>query len=481
MPRVTEEFEEQHDLTMMQEKFVRMHQELVVPLFANIPVARYLGVPLDVRALDRSVRELIRRYGALRIRYRSVGDAGQWSAQVATSTDYELHRVELTDLAVGEQLVAARREIESFAATRFSLEYGPRIRVSAITLAQHTHILLFVFDHSAIDGWSAALLERDFDILYAAHSTGGIPALGPVAMQFSEFARRQNEWLEGPDALEILRQWSERVADASDAFWLPTDRTTSVDSPYVRERTSRSIPRSTMLSLQKLGAAYRATPFIVTLAAFVAVLIKWTGRYDTFVRVAHHGRHRAELREVVGCAFDEWYLRAQVTKAPSFTELLQVVRDAYVRNLPMLDFPGRKLKESIPLPAGREIRRVPSFNYIQFNLGSAVRVPGNEQPDAQARYQHVSTVLKGIAFSPYLEPATGLALAVVLVQSSEGLSWAFEYDPLLFEGTTVESLSNSLERVLREVSANPDVPVAQLPKSVFAAAAKSVDQVTRRQ
>ena len=74
-----------------------------------------------------------------------------------------------------------------------------------------------------------------------------------------------------------------------------------------------------------------------------------------------------------------------------------------------------------------------------------------------------NSLLEGPSFDGYLEPVAGLALALVLSETSKSVVWTIQHDPLHFEDSTVESVSKSLTRTINQVTLNLNALLSRLP------------------
>ncbi len=148
----------------------------------NIPFALKLNGALDVRALEQSLAEIVRRHEVLRSRFVLVGDAPRQIVDPMVRIT-----VAVTDLSGTEGVnETARRTLSADACLPFDLTHGPMIRVRLLRLAERVHVLGIVIHHIAADGWSFDVLLRELEILYKAFSTGRRLPLGPPVLQYSE-------------------------------------------------------------------------------------------------------------------------------------------------------------------------------------------------------------------------------------------------------------------------------------------------------
>jgi acyl carrier protein len=155
----------------------------------NLPLGARVKGRLDADALERGLRELVRRHGALRTSI--VEEDGSPVQVVAADAALELERVDLREQPEREAL--ARRRAEELVKTPFDLAHGPLLRACLLRLGDDDHVLAMSFHHIVCDGWSHAVLLRELGILYRAFAGAQQPALPPPSVQYEQFARRQRE------------------------------------------------------------------------------------------------------------------------------------------------------------------------------------------------------------------------------------------------------------------------------------------------
>ncbi|HEY2740044.1 MAG TPA: condensation domain-containing protein, partial [Thermoanaerobaculia bacterium] len=170
----------------------------------NIAVPLRVRGALDVEALERSLRVLVERHAALRMRFR-VGEDGEVVSVIGPAVD-----------VFPPLPVAAFRP--------FNLETGPLLRVAVFSQSAEESILLLTIHHLIADFWSLAILVRELSALYR-QETGGEPAVPPIPVRtFADHVARERALLAGPAKEELLAWWSERLAGEINDLALQTDR-----------------------------------------------------------------------------------------------------------------------------------------------------------------------------------------------------------------------------------------------------------------
>ena len=406
----------------------------------HLPAAVRLTGPLDASALERAFLVVVQRHEALRMSFREEdGTPGQVAAPMPASV---VRWVDLRDTPSSEQEATALKLAHDEARAPFDLVRGPLLRATVFQLGAQEHLLVVVMHHIASDGASFGILARELSALY-----GGQAALAPLAFQYADFARwRRAQEAEGAWA-SSLDWWKAQLAGAPAALELPADRPRPPTPSYRGGRVSLQLPESLTARLEALGRSEGATLFMTLLAAFEVLLARHSGQTDFCVGTAVNGRERAGLEGLMGCFLDLVVLRAAVSEAPRFRELLTQTRRTVLDAFAHRDVPFEQVVEAVQ--PSRDRARAPLFQVLfvlQPEPGAGLSLPGLE-----ARRVEVDP------------GATPYDLTLSLARGSEGLGGWLEYATDLFDASTAGRLVERLRVLLEAVAANPEQPISALP------------------
>src|SRR5262249_43557879 len=132
----------------------------------NIPLAVRLTGRLEVRALERSFEELVRRHEILRTIFTMVD--GNPMQVVRAKGSVGLKLVDLSELTSSEREAKALRLTTEEGQRPFDLTQDPPLRVTLCRLDEHEHVLLLIMHHIISDGWSTGVLIREITTLNKA-------------------------------------------------------------------------------------------------------------------------------------------------------------------------------------------------------------------------------------------------------------------------------------------------------------------------
>ncbi|HEX8275250.1 MAG TPA: amino acid adenylation domain-containing protein [Longimicrobiaceae bacterium] len=414
----------------------------------NMPFPLRLRGALDARALRRALAELVRRHESLRTVLPAV--QGEPVQRILPAGPRPLPLADLRALPEGAREAAVRRLAGEEARRPFDLATGPLLRTTLLRAADDDWVLLLTLHHVVSDGWSMEVLVREVAALYAAAVRGEPSPLPPLPVQYADFAAWQRAWLAG-DVLEAqLAFWRDALRGAPPLLELPAARPRPAVQRHRGASRSLLLPPELAGRVRALGAREGTTPFMTLLAAFAALLARYTGETDVVVGTPVAGRTRPETEGTIGYFLNTLALRTDVGGDPTFRELLARVRAATLGAYAHQDVPFEQLLEE--LAPARSLSHAPvfqvMFNFLNFADGGAPRaeLPGVEMEvlgggPAPARYD----------WNLYAR------------ESPAGIGLELVYDADLFEDARMAEALAHLAALVEAVVERPELRVSALP------------------
>jgi len=408
----------------------------------NVHVVRRLSGPLNVKALEQALGEIVKRHESLRTRFEDVGGVPQ--QVIDEAGEWKLKLIDLSDTAEKER--AAQRIASEDAQRPFALDQEWGMRAQLLRLDDVDHILILTTHHIVSDGWSLGVLFGELQQLYEAYSCGEHHSpLPELAVQYADFSVWQRDWLETAQPEKQLSYWKAQLTGATSAE-LPIAKARPASPGFRGEKQSLRLPAELNSQLHALARAEGATLFMVMFAAFQVLLSRYTEQTDICVGTPVANRNRAELEQLIGVFVNTLVLRTDLSGDPSFAELLQRVREVALAGYAHQDLPFEKLVDE--LHPERTLSRNPLFDVI-FAMQNAPRS---------------ETQLNGLWWEPWGEGSktTRVDLEVHVSEAASELVCTFVYATDLFEAETIRRLMGHYKQLLEAVSAEPDRRLSEL-------------------
>ncbi|MES1241578.1 MAG: non-ribosomal peptide synthase/polyketide synthase, partial [Acidobacteriota bacterium] len=419
----------------------------------NISAVLRLSGAVNDGALERSFEEIVRRHATLRTAFGEV--RGEPVQVVSGPGPWTLFRIDLTALPAEAGRDEARRVARLDSLRPFDLARGPLLRTHLLRLAPEESILLVNLHHIVSDGWSMGVMLEEAAALYEAFcdSREGRPSpLPALPLQYADYAAWQRRWLAGERLESQVAWWRRELAGAPAVLELPTDR----PRPPVRSsrggREPMALGAAVSEALKTLARERGATPFMVFLAAFQALLQRYSGQSDVLVGSPIANRGRSEIERLIGLFVNTLVLRGRFGRPGlGFGALLEQTRETVLGAYANQDLPFERLVEELRVE--RSLSYTPLFQ-VMLVLQNA--------PLGQLR-------MRGLAMAPVADviATAKVDLNVELIERADegnrGFEGLVDYSSDLFDPPTVRRMAEHLQSLIEGILARPESRVSELP------------------
>jgi hypothetical protein len=317
-------------------------------------------------------------------------------------------------------------------------------------LAPNDHVLVLAMHHIVADGWSLGVLVRELGAAYSALSGGEPLRLPELPIQYGDFAWWEREQLQGAALEASLGYWQQQLAGAPPALHMPLDRPRPPVQSSRGARYSLALSKSLTNGLHALSRREGVTLFMTLLAAFQALLLKYTAQEDLVVGCVTANRNRAQLEGLIGFFANTLAIRTDLSADPQFAELLRRVAKTTLEAYAHQELPFEKLVEA--LRPERDLSRTPIVQVV-FVLQNAP-MPPLALPGLTLEVEELDT------------RAARFDLLVAVTEFDDGLMVTLEYATDLFDRSTMTQLADHFRTVLEAAVANPTAPISVVTSTV---------------
>ena len=403
---------------------------------------------LYVAALKASLRALVARHHSLRTTFQEHSTAVAEQI-IHAPTEIDLPCIDLSALADKERAQRLPAEIERICKQPFDLEKGPLLRVVLLQCKPDRHRLIAVMHHIISDARSTQIILDEIAVLYRAHLHNTAPPLPPLPIQYIDYAAWQREWIaSSAGAARQLAWWQQTLGDEQPVMALHTDYARTVNDHYTAARQRISLASELTNALRQQANAQGGTLFTALLAAFEALLFRYTGQSELRIGVPIAGRNRAEVQDIVGFFINTQVLCARIDGRMPFTELLAQTRAMAFDAQANPDLPFEKLVEV--LRPERSLNAQPlfqvMFNHLKMDRGALEGWPG-----------------LSVQRLDFDEAEAQFELTLDTRELGDGRVQAcFTYAKELFESATIERMAAHYVRVLTALAERPEQAVGEI-------------------
>lgn len=407
----------------------------------HIPAAWQLRSSLNLAILEQSLAALIKRHEMLSMTFALVEE--QPVQKSAQDTPLHVTLEDLRALPPGQREAALNERLMSAIKRPFDLAQDPLWRPLLFQLEDEVYVLLVILHEIIADEWSVNILERDLMALYTAFAQGDVdpPPLPALPFQYTDYALRQRQHLQGEVLETLLTYWRQSLESAPHVLELPIDAPRPAAQTFWGASHRFPLPVSLWEDIQSLSHQEEATAFMTLLAVFQVLLFRYTQQEDMLVGTPISGR-QAETEGVVGPFADTLVLRADVSGNPTFRELIARVRRTCVDAFAHQELPFAQLVEA--LQPERDFSRNPLVQVLfAFEAASWHPSPMWRMGELEITPMRVE------------RGTTTADLSINLREEVAGLVGEIVYNSDLFSEETISRLAEHYCTLLQGSVANP--------------------------
>ncbi|MFC4377401.1 amino acid adenylation domain-containing protein [Nocardia halotolerans] len=278
----------------------------------NICVAYRLTGPLDADRLHAAFDTVVARHDILRTTYGADTDGTPFQV-FTTDTRAEWSAHDLAELAESARELRVEVLAQRQFARPFDLGADLPLRASLIRTGADEHVVLFTIHHICWDDDSWAVFFTELNAAYrggtaAAADTVQFAALAPTA----------------EPAEDDVAYWREALRPLPEPLELPGSA--AANPRRHAERRTHRLPADIVTRTEQFAREQAATPFMVLLAGFDALVHRYTAADDFLVSIPVTDRP-AGTEALIGYFGNTLLLRAGIGDRDDFAALVAAVRD----------------------------------------------------------------------------------------------------------------------------------------------------------
>ena len=407
---------------------------------------------LNLKALEESLREIVRRHETLRSTFSCVN--GEIICCVVPEPVLDFSIVNLRELPPGEREAEAQQQAHAAIQQPFDFTRGPFLRSQLWQLDETEYLFLIATHHIVADGWLFGVLLQELSALYATFCESLPSPLPELPLQYANFAAWQREWLQGKGLEEQLTFWKQHLGVTPPVMELPTDYPRPPRRTFAGAGEPVQFSSSLVSKLKKLCQQEGVTSYMTVLAAFKILLFFYTGQEDIIVSSPIANRLQAEIRDSIGFFVHLLPLRTNLGENPSFITLLRRVRSGVLDVYAHQEMPFIKLVEGLQPRRDRHYTLLTQVMFVLLNL------PEQDLSLANMTVQPLN-----------LEKSDGRDIAefdlnLYLAETESGIAGNLFYRTNLFAAKTIALMVRQFEVLLESVVTDPDRTLTQLRSSL---------------
>ncbi len=327
----------------------------------NEPITIHYHGVLDQHLLELSFQEFLRRHEIWRTTFAIVDN--QVVQLVQPKLELEIPLTDLTALPDEDREAEATRIATLDAQRPFDLAVGPLLRGRLFKLRDDKFRFHITLHHIIFDGVSIyRTVLPELAAIYNAFAKGEPSPLPEPELQYGDFALWQERLQQTPSVREQVTYWKEQLAGELPILELPTDHARPQLPSYRGGMEKFAISAELSSAVKRRSKTEGVTHYMFLLAAFKAMLHRYSGQEDILVGGATDGRRRREFHNLIGYFLNTLVLRTKPKGSLTFRDYLAQVKDAATGALANSDVPFDRLVRELQLK--RDSSRHPIFQAL---------------------------------------------------------------------------------------------------------------------
>lgn len=433
---------EENRLSLTQERIWAIDQLNPESGQFNLPGSWWLTGPLDLDRFKSAVDRFTARHDIFRRRF--IVEDGAAVVSRPEFAGAEIHTLAVSEIGAHENVDAGILAwYGRISRQPFDLARDPLLRVYLLHVTDTRHLLLVV-SHSAVwDAWCYDLFLSDLGALYDAESSG--VDLEPLQHQYVDFVHWQRERQADPAVDAALRSAVEQLRGRDRRARLPLDRPAPDPADHAGARFNFYLPAVLYRSIKDYAQKVGATPFMVLLTSYAALLCRYTGQDSVLVTIPMRGRERRQFEKLCGPFTNNLFMPLDVARH-TFSTMIALVKDRIGKTF------------------GSE---VPAFERLVESLSQDLANSGMFQ--LQFSYQNVEDRRKEWARDITLSAgphhdfhATHADISFWVREGADAIDGAIDYRTAMFDETSIALFYRRMLQITEQGLRSPDAPIDEL-------------------
>ena len=357
-----------YPLTIGQQRLLALEKLTPGTSRYTISYAYRLHGKVDVSILERAVGSVVERHEVLRTAY--IYEQGAWRQEVHGAPDRILAVLDYSDGAYEQQWDKAVAYIEQETGNVFNLRSGLLLRAAVIKVRPDDFIFLVSIHHLVADGWSFGVLFREISRFYQARIEGEAVPLPALPIQYADYAAWQTQWIKSSAAEKQRSYWRNKFHSKPFPTIVPADREPEIERLAKGHGVFATVPEALRKSVIARAGEMKRTPYAFFLAAFKALLYRYSGQEVLTVSTPVSGRNHVETEELIGFFNNLLILVTALNNDTRFDGLVATVAKDTLESSDCQDLPFEHIA-SLPtmqhMPLGRTFFSFQDVSEKTFN------------------------------------------------------------------------------------------------------------------
>ena len=311
---------------------------------------------------------------------------------------------------------------------------APLLRAIYYRLDNDKHLLILLFHHLIIDGWSLAIFRKKLQHYYAdLHA----PNICIPAIQYKDFVHWQQQCMPTKKMQHQINYWKKQLDNLPQSLALPYDfsreRKISLTGKMLHQRIDSTIRKNIL----QLSEQVNVTPNQILLSCFALLLKKLSQQDDIVIGTVFANRNQPALENLIGLCINSIPLRIKIDLTQSLQDFMASQKNVVSMAQKNSDVPFDLLCNEIA--CNRDINIHPIFQVL-FVF--------HQNAQGQQDY-HLDNLYIDAVDIPEQHTLLDLTLIIKLNPTDIHVTW--HYSDTLFTEKSIVEFSDLFRRILNHI------------------------------
>ncbi len=410
----------------------------------NIPIAFEMNGNINVNVLEEAFRLLIERHATLRTSIVTIEGAPRQKINnnALFNIDYcvleNMSSIDNYNLFLKHSAVEARKI--------FDLKNAPLLRVNLYQANTTQHYMLLVIHHIISDGWSMSVLLKDLSYYYnflLGQDNGKLPEL---KYNYVDYCYSEERFFESEFFNAKLDFWNKTLSNSVELLNMPADKMKESTENYKGFVEKFSFEGKIVLDINSFIRKYDTTLFTLMLSVYYVTLHKYCGQDTILVGTNTANRLDLDLELMVGCFVNTLVLKMNFCQDQSFISLLKETQQNTLLAYRHQEVPFDKIVETVSPDRSLLYSPLIQTMCILQNVGEM------ELSLFSIDTRTVNIDLQGIKHD----------ISLSLKEIGSEIVYCIEYNPNIFNTSTIERFAMHFKTILLRVIENPELKISEI-------------------
>ena len=412
----------------------------------NMPVAFKLKGAVHPDALKEAFESVIRRHESLRTNF--FDKDGVVYQKINDESQFILEEINQNDMTFNESSIALH--LQQVSTYGFKLKEEPLLRARLVAFSEQEYLFVFNIHHIISDGFSMSILTREILEFYRGAINKKIVQLPELSIQYKDYSA----WLANKteDNIEAKEYWKAILSQELSAVNLPWDFPKTGLIGFEGDTCTGELDVSLSEEVRVFCRSNEISLFVFFQSMLYMLLYKLSGQNKLMIGTPVLGREHPQLQHQIGMFLNYLVLQNQFKGELRYTDFIHDLKKKTIKAFRFQDYPFDSLVDDF-FDESKASSSNPFYDVLLVMNNS----------ELNAKQEDLSKLSELMNFEWIsLKNNFSKVDLTFLINDEEQIGINIEYSKQLFKISTIESIQETLFKMIKETVAHPEFSIDRL-------------------